>query len=152
MTYTRNGETYNCNYTLKLESSTSIKFEPVKDGTVKIALSTKGNNNLKLNDTKTTGNANYVVEANVKANTEYAITKGDVAYIFYIDLVYADDVLPGDADGNGEVEPSDVTALANHLLGKTPAGFDATAADVNKDGKVDIADLVAILKQLIQPK
>ena len=152
MTYTRNGETYNCNYTLKLEFSTSIKFEPVKDGTVKIALSTKGNNNLKLNDTKTTGNANYVVEANVKANTEYAITKGDVAYIFYIDLVYADDVLPGDADGNGEVEPSDVTALANHLLGKTPAGFDATAADVNKDGKVDIADLVAILKQLIQPK
>ena len=151
-TYTRNGETYKCNYTLKLESKTSIKFKPVKDGTVKIALSTSGNNNLKLNGTKVTGNANNVVEADVKAGTEYTITKADVAYIFYIDLVYAadDDILRGDADGNGQVEPADVTALASHLTGNTPAGFNAKAANVNKDNKTDILDLVALIKLLTE--
>ena len=148
-TYTRNGETYNCNYILKLESSTSIKFKPVKDGTVKIALSKAGNNNLKLNGTKITGNDNYIVEANVKASDNgYEISKADKAYIFYIDLVYADDVLRGDADGNGTVEPADALALANHLIGK-PGSYNAKAADVNKDGKVDITDLVALIKKLI---
>lgn len=147
-TYIHNGETYNCNYVLKLETSTSIKFKPTKNGVLKIGLSSQGNNNLKLNGTKLTGNANYIVEANVTADTEYTITKADVAHIFYIDLVYADDVLRGDADGNGEVEPADALALANHLIGNS-GSYDAKAADVNKDGKVDITDLVALIKKLI---
>lgn len=149
-TYTKNGETYECAYPLKLESATSIKFTPVKDGTVKIGLSTAGNNNLKINGTKTTGNANYVVEFSVNANTEYTITKGDTAYLFYIDLVYAgaDDVLRGDADGNGKVEAADVTALVNYLLGKSSINNEK-AADANNDGRIDISDVAATIKKLI---
>ena len=79
----------------------------------------------------------------------YIITRAKAAYLFYIDLVYEDNVLRGDADGNGEVRPADILALANHLIGKAPAQFNAKAADVNKDGKVDITDLVALIKKLI---
>jgi len=87
-TYAYKGQTMNCNYTLKLESSTSVKFKPAKDGIVKIALSTSGKNNLKLNGTKVTGDSNNIVEQKVSANTQYEITKADKAYIYYIELTY----------------------------------------------------------------
>ena len=105
-TYIYNGESMNCNYALKLESKTTIKFTPTQDGVVKIGLSSSGNNNLKWNGTKVSGNDQYVVEQEVTAGTEYTITKADVAYIFYIDLVY------GESGGQGgdDPQPSEPTS------------------------------------------
>lgn len=96
----------NCNYALKLESKTTIKFTPTQDGVVKIGLSSSGNNNLKWNGTKVSGNDQYVVEQEVTTGTEYTITKADVAYIFYIDLVY------GESGGQGgdDPQPSEPTS------------------------------------------
>ena len=150
-TYVYNGETYNCAYPLKLESTTTIKFTPANDGTVKVGLSTAGDNNLKLNGTKIPGNASYVVEFSVKAGTEYTITKANSAYLFYIELDYdSSDIVPGDADGNGQLEPADIVALVNYLTGRTPDNFDAKAADANNDGKIDISDITAIIKELLK--
>ena len=47
----------------------------------------------------------------------------------------------GDANGDGEVNILDVTAIVSHLSSKTPAGFHASAADVDRDGLVTVADL-----------
>ena len=60
-----------------------------------------------------------------------------------------DDVLRGDADGNGTVEPADVTALAAYLIGVPPAQFDDKAADADKNGQIDICDVVTAIKKLI---
>lgn len=144
-TYTKNGETYNCAYPLKIESSTTIKFTPVKDGIVKIELSTAGDNNLMVNGANKAGNANRVVEFSVNANTEYIITRAKAAYLFYIDLNY---VLRGDADGNGTVELADLAAMSDHLVGKKPATFVTSNADIDGNGKVDIADIAALIKLL----
>ena len=51
---------------------------------------------------------------------------------------------PGDVDGNGKINVVDFTAIANHILGKTPAGFIEKAADVSGDGKVNVVDLTAV--------
>jgi hypothetical protein len=52
--------------------------------------------------------------------------------------------LPGDVDGNGQVDFADVEATLNYILRRGTLANEA-AADVNGDGIVDIADLVAII-------
>lgn len=89
-TYVRNGETYECTYSLKLESSTSVKFTPASNGKVKICMSSTKykTRDLLLNGEKYEADANNIIEVDVTANTQYTITKAGTAGIFYIDLIY----------------------------------------------------------------
>ena len=50
---------------------------------------------------------------------------------------------PGDVNGDGKVNVSDVTALINMILGITP--MDQTRADVNGDTKVNVSDVTALI-------
>lgn len=50
----------------------------------------------------------------------------------------------GDVNGDSKINVIDFTAIANHILGKTPTGFIEKAADVNGDGKVNVIDLTAV--------
>ena len=50
----------------------------------------------------------------------------------------------GDISGDGVVDVSDYIGVANHILGKTPAGFNAKAADVNKDNAIDVSDYIGV--------
>ena len=52
----------------------------------------------------------------------------------------------GDANGDGDVTEADVEAVAKHIMGQTPTGFDKEAADVNGDKVVNVADIVEIVK------
>ena len=61
-------------------------------------------------------------------------------------------MLTGDANGDGLVSIADVTATVNHLLGKSVAGFDATAADANGDGTITVADVNAIVNIILSKK
>ena len=54
----------------------------------------------------------------------------------------------GDANGDHTVNASDVVSIVNKMIGKTPAGFNEPAADVNRDGKINITDIVALTKIL----
>lgn len=92
ITYVRNGETYECTYSLKMESKTEVSFTPTQDGTVKICMgATKyKTRDLKLNGDVLTANDNNIIEKDVTAGTKYTITKSGTAGIFYIDLVYGD--------------------------------------------------------------
>lgn len=59
-------------------------------------------------------------------------------------------VIPGDVNGDGEVDVADFTLMANYLLGKNPPVFIVEAADVagasdgGPDGSIDIADLTGV--------
>jgi len=53
--------------------------------------------------------------------------------------------LPGDANGDGEVNIADVTAVINHINGQQAATFVHAAADVNDDGDINIADVTGII-------
>jgi len=55
--------------------------------------------------------------------------------------------IPGDLDLDGRVTVSDATLSLRFLLGlDSPSPKQASAADVNRNGKLDIGDCVMILR------
>ena len=56
-------------------------------------------------------------------------------------------VIPGDVDGSGKVNVSDVSALINMILGIVDK--DEQAADVNGDGKVNVSDVTALINIIL---
>lgn len=58
-------------------------------------------------------------------------------------------IVPGDANGDGNVDATDIVEMTNYIMGKASEHFAFKAADVNGDGKVDIADILQIVKGII---
>lgn len=56
--------------------------------------------------------------------------------------------LIGDVNGDGGVTEADAKAVADHIIGNTPAGFNKKMADVNEDGKINAADIVLIVDMI----
>ena len=56
--------------------------------------------------------------------------------------------LIGDVNGDGEVTKADAKAVADHIIGNTPAGFNKKMADVNNDGDVNVIDIVLLVKMI----
>ena len=54
---------------------------------------------------------------------------------------------PGDVNGGGKVNVSDVTALINMILGMQT--MDQGKADVNGDGKVNVSDVTALINIIL---
>lgn len=54
---------------------------------------------------------------------------------------------PGDVNGDGKVNVSDVTTLVNMILGVIPK--DEEHADVNGDGKVNVSDVTALINIIL---
>jgi hypothetical protein len=55
---------------------------------------------------------------------------------------------PGDVDGNGSVDISDVTALIDYLLGAS-LPIEATNADLDNDGVININDVTSLIDRLL---
>ncbi len=53
--------------------------------------------------------------------------------------------LIGDVDGDGELTKADAKAIADHIVGKTPAGFNKKMADMNDDKVIDATDIVLLV-------
>lgn len=51
------------------------------------------------------------------------------------------DVLTGDADEDGSVTVSDITAIAAYILGQNPSPFNMTNADVDGDKAITVTDI-----------
>ena len=54
---------------------------------------------------------------------------------------------PGDTNGDGKVNVTDVTALVNMILGVIPK--DEARADINGDGKVNVSDVTALVNIIL---
>jgi len=59
-----------------------------------------------------------------------------------------DDLLPGDANGNGEISITDVVYALNYLYNKGPAPDPLQICDVNCDGSIGITDVVRVINYL----
>ena len=66
-------------------------------------------------------------------------------------MSFDDSVLLGDANNDGRVNVADIVAINNYRKGAAPAGFNAKAADLNNDSKVDDTD-ISILVCMIMGK
>lgn len=62
------------------------------------------------------------------------------------------DFVLGDANGDGKVTVADYIAIAHHIMGNTPEGFNEKAADANGDGKINVADYVAVAHMIMNEK
>ena len=62
------------------------------------------------------------------------------------------DKLLGDANGDGEVNIGDFTAIAAYILGNPPSTFIVNVADVNSDGEINVGDLTALINRLLNIK
>ena len=62
---------------------------------------------------------------------------------------YDSDIIPGDANGDGDVDVTDVVSIVNYILGNSSDSFVAAAADVNGDGDVDVTDVVAVVNIIL---
>ena len=58
-------------------------------------------------------------------------------------------VTPGDLDGSGNVDISDVTALIDYILSGDSAGLNLANADVDGDGNVNIGDLTLLIDYIL---
>ncbi len=76
------------------------------------------------------------------------LTETDISKYYQTDEVVAKltivSYILGDITGDGIVDVSDYIGVANHILGNTPAGFNARAADVNNDNVIDVSDYIGI--------
>ena len=92
--------------------------------------------------TKLTGTIKNI-EFNTQDNKK--LTFDDVQILVVIEE--SSSLSPGDANGDGKVDASDIADIVNHLTGKpTSTGkFSEKAADVNGDGVVNAADIVKIV-------
>ncbi|MBO4804365.1 MAG: S8 family serine peptidase [Muribaculaceae bacterium] len=59
------------------------------------------------------------------------------------------EILPGDVDGSGKVDITDVTMLINYLLNNYCEGLNPEAADYDGDGLIDIVDVTSLINYLL---
>lgn len=55
-----------------------------------------------------------------------------------------DQIIPGDVNGDGNVDIIDVTCITSYILGNTPNPFYEKAADLNNDNEINIIDVTAV--------
>lgn len=95
---------------------------------------------VKVADTAVSGKHAVTIQ-----NAKYSLTSGETK----VTLPEATGQLAikklGDANGDGDVTEADVNAIANHIMGQTPDGFDEEAANVNGDNEINAADIVALI-------
>lgn len=58
-------------------------------------------------------------------------------------------VVRGDANNDGAITVSDIVAIANHILGNTPTGFNLKNADMNNDGVITVSDIVVTAQSIL---
>lgn len=128
--------------------------DPVKDATV-YTWNEELQAFLRLGDTHTG-------TVTVPAGTAYLLVRGEEpaealaigttpeaydAAISYLESLGS--VVPGDVDGNGTIDVTDVTLTISYILGETPDGFLPEAADVNNDGGVDVTDVTTMIDLIL---
>ena len=67
-------------------------------------------------------------------------------YDFY--FTYPLPIIPGDVNGDGELNNLDYEMLRRYIVGKSVEGFVPEAADLNEDGKINAQDLVLLISLL----
>lgn len=86
------------------------------------------------------------------ALTDIVISKSDGTQIKpqntkgFLTLV---DAISGDANGDGEVNVTDIVAIVNYILNKPSTNFFFSAADLNEDGEVNVTDIVKVVSIIL---
>ena len=67
-------------------------------------------------------------------------------YTFGIEVI---DAVPGDANGDGDINVMDVVEVVAYIMGEGSDNFIFTAADLDKDGSINVMDLVNLVSLIM---
>lgn len=98
---------------------------------------------LKVNIAEGIADGDYAIQLK-----DIKLTETDISKYYETPLVQSkmtiSTYVTGDISGDGEVDVSDYTGVANYIHGSTPAGFNSKAADVDNSGTIDVSDYTGI--------
>lgn len=142
------------------------------DNTHQVTIDDIGDNTFRfvcvsLNTSVINGNDGTILTVSLKADGD--IAEGELnATIKNVILTTADEtkmkpknssftiktmvLLKGDADGDGEIDVTDVVSTINYIIGNPSAKFNFLAADLNEDGEVDIFDVMMAINLVFSQK
>ena len=92
-------------------------------------------------------------------NDDNEFFTGDFYWVYYsfeyltdeqLNIFKEGTVLLGDANGDGEVDVNDITAVVNYIQGNAQSSFNIETADVNNDGEIDVNDITGIVNIIQQ--
>ncbi len=86
----------------------------------------------------------YSFYQRILGNDKYGTSPASEAFVYFIALY-------GDLDRDGDVLATDLALLCQYILSEN-VEFDEFAADLNKDGKINLLDFVALKKELAKKK
>ena len=78
-------------------------------------------------------------------DASYAHVDGGISNPGYFSDKNAIAYTMGDANGDGEVNVSDIVEIVNYIMGKPSANFVMAAADLNGDGEINVTDIVMVV-------
>lgn len=131
-TYTKNQGEDNPEFTLT--------YEGFKNGETDDVLTKQAS--VTCNATKESAMGDYIVSVSGAEAQNYDIS--------YVNGKLIIETCLGDANGDGLVNAADIVAVICHKNGNTPACFVESAADVNKDQKIDELDVKAIVNMIMK--
>ena len=103
-------------------------------------------------------NALIAVDENVAAGTYEAkieniiFTKTDGTQLKLSDTTFnivINNIVMGDANGDGEVNVADIVEIVNDILGKPSDKFVKAAADLSGDGEINVTDIVMVVNIIL---
>ncbi len=101
---------------------------------------------LETSESMTEGDYEVTISSiNLTTPDETKITPADVTCKLTVN-----NSIPGDSNGDGSIDVTDIVSIANAILGRSSSSFDATAADVNGDGSIDVTDIVVIANMILR--
>ncbi len=80
--------------------------------------------------------------------SDIVFTKADGKQLKLADAKFSiviNSIISGDANGDGEVNVSDIVEIVNNIMGKPSANFKQAAADLNGDGEINVTDIVKVV-------
>lgn len=94
----------------------------------------------------------YTTATSASAPGEYEITVSgaeaenyDITHVAGKLTIEEPDFVPGDANGDGKVNVTDIVEIVSYIMGKPSNRFVFTAADVTGDGDVNVTDIVSVV-------
>lgn len=135
-------------------------FTAVGEGTVTLYIQFIDNATGEMTTESVSGEGSVVFEIPRGSETTYvnvwATAQADEnAYIgysgveYYVEIPAMVTVVPGDADGDGKLSVTDVTAIIDYVLSNDASGINLDAADFNNDGRITIADVTDMIDYII---
>ena len=82
------------------------------------------------------------LKVNNRETTETSFDSDNAGEIFVVEFEKAEKIIPGDANGDKEVNVSDIVEVVNYINNNASEIFIISNADLNRDGEVNVTDIV----------